>query len=304
MPLPEAVTMKSWENLKGSMDKISDNVRQILFVRNDLEMMQGQMDQQEILWNSAEKMLAEENKKLDAQLHSMKSQIQADSTLEYKVRQLEATLQEIKTEEAAAKDRLDKDQVRSKAMTDALRTNERALFGELAALNRTFITEEQEALNRQAQVEADGEILERKVEELKERLKRLKEKALLDEEEARAKSADLSYQIKDMKQGLAGMKSKELPKWELEDKTASLRRELRQETLVILKVQQEGTQMAAACDTERARRKEVLQKEQSMAESRLQQKDQFCNQARGQNQVLGQLLQACQYPPAAQPAQA
>jgi len=290
--------MKSWANLKGSMDKIGDQVRQILFVRNDLSMMQDDLKTQERLWADAETKLVQENAVLDTKLQALRVEIKKDATLEYQVRQLLNSLQEARAEEAAAKIRMAQDAARAANETAHYRNHERALFQQLVDLNATFNKEEQDALERQAQVEADGGILERKADELRTKLKRIKAEALLKEQEDAAKTLDLNNQILQMQQGLVRLKGQELPRWQLDQETAKLRRQLQQETLTILKVQQDGAQVAADCDAERTRRKEVLQKEKAKAEARVEQKSQFCNTVRGQNQVLSQMLQACQYPAA------
>lgn len=292
--MKEAVTMKSWANLKGSMDKISDQVRQILFVRNDLSMMQDDLTTQERLWKEAEVQMSKENVELKAKMEALKREVHSQATLQSQVRQLQASLAQARAEDAAAKKQLATDEARAAMETARLRAHEQALFADFAKLNDTIIKEEQAANERKSQVKADGTVLKRKVDELQDLLTRAQAELTLGKQQDAAKTLDMQHQIEQMKGGLARMKGEVVPRGQLDAETERLRAQLQQETLTILKVQQDGAQMQAACEAEKTRREEVSRAEQVKADDRVQQKNQYCDAVNGQNGVLSQMVAACQ----------
>jgi hypothetical protein len=292
-PMPEATTMKTWSFLKESMQKIGDQVKQIMEVRNDMAMLQQDLTLQEKLWQQAEIELNQENAKLRAELGALKKQEKEGSKVKHELLKAKQSLEEVQRQtddlnnEAAMQEKKWKMEVE---FLDARKNNVTALHKEV---NETASKEISRVNAVNLQMQKDGATLKLASEDFQDRLKNGQEKMEFEHKKSMAQEGELKRQISAMKEGLIRIQSKLRPRELFDKEDAQLKDGLQKETSDILALQSEHQQMVTECTKRMQEQDSIKCAEEAKLRSRLAEKTQFCNAIQVQNQVLKQDLMKC-----------
>merc|ERR1719469_1150283 len=83
---PEAMTMRSWAFLKGSMEKVDRQVSQIRMVNSDISSLQDDLNLQEKLWHQAEQKLRQENLQYKQQLSALQIALAGETDVDAEIK--------------------------------------------------------------------------------------------------------------------------------------------------------------------------------------------------------------------------
>merc|ERR1719265_79674 len=214
--LQQDLTMQTWSFLKESMMKISDQVRQIMTVRNDMAMLQQDLTMQEKLWKQAEIQLNQQNAKLRGEVEDLKKQVKAG----YKIKRDLVKAQQSLEEEQRRSTDLDNEasmqekkwQMEVKFLDDR-KNNVTALHRQV---NETASKEISRAEAVHLQLHKDAATLKLALGNFQDQYKTEQEQMEFDNSKAKAEQAELARQIDAMKEGLKRIQGKLRPRHEFD----------------------------------------------------------------------------------------
>lgn len=293
---PEALMVRSWSNLKGSMDKIGDQVKEIMLVRKDVAMLQEDLKTQEDLWHKGEFDLTQENANLKDIVASLRDEVEKGSGVKSELDQLHQSLKD----EAHNKDSLqwqaDQDRKHRAIELDFLTSRKKNVTEFVRELNLTATAEIHRAQEAQLLLETDAAGLRLKLKELQDRVSNLIEDRQLQRQKFDAEMSEYRRQLVDMAAGLERIRI-ELQKFssaaDLEKEIQELQAKLKAETQVVLQLQQDLQRLVTQCEQEQAGRRQTALAEQRDADRRHNEMEAFCRPVRGQKLVLEQMLAQC-----------
>jgi len=292
-PLPEATTMETWSFLKGSMSRIGDEVREIMSVRNDMAMLQKDLQSQEKMWHNAEIELKQENAKLKADLKRLESQVKQGAKIKAELMKTKQALEEEKRDH---KDLLNEAEMQAKERALELeyynkhRINQTALQKKV---NETASKEVSEAEAVQLQLHKEAATLRITINGFQDKIDNGRKEMAFEDAKSKAEQAELRKQIVSMKEGLKRIQGKLKPRSIFEQQNAQLKHELRRETDVILGLQSEYQQIVTECTKMMEQANAVKCAENAKLKTRSEEKTQFCNAVQVQHQVLQQDMSKC-----------
>lgn len=273
--------------------KISDQVRQIMTVRNDMAMLQQDLTMQEKLWKQAEIQLNQQNAKLRGEVEDLKKQVKAG----YKIKRDLVKAQQSLEEEQRRSTDLDNEasmqekkwQMEVKFLDDR-KNNVTALHRQV---NETASKEISRAEAVHLQLHKDAATLKLALGNFQDQYKTEQEQMEFDNSKAKAEQAELARQIAAMKEGLKRIQGKLRPRHEFDKEELMLKANLKKETDTIVHLQAEQQQIVTECTKEMQEQDQIKCAEEGKLRARQQEKTQFCNAVQVQNQVLRQDLAKC-----------
>eukprot|EP00928_Gymnodinium_smaydae_P074668 TRINITY_DN57698_c0_g1_i1.p1 TRINITY_DN57698_c0_g1~~TRINITY_DN57698_c0_g1_i1.p1 ORF type:complete len:386 (-),score=54.02 TRINITY_DN57698_c0_g1_i1:57-1214(-) len=293
----EAVTLESWVHLKESIASIRSQVRKILAVKDDVGMLQEDLQIQERLWHRTEHELEEENGKLKFELDSLRTQLSALGRADDEVLRLQGL---IKAEELSQRE-----VARAAAEEERQRQLERSFYSVrqsnlsaiLHSLNDTMETEVSVRHEQRLQLETDAVALNLRKTDLEDRVNRSEEELTLQRQQADAESKELKRQIKGMQDGLVRIKAQVAGTQAVTAQKVHLQRvraQVQQEVSSMVAVQQEQSQLEIECGKLRQVRAEAKCAEEKKTRKRKQEIAAYCQPVDAQLAALKQLLRECQ----------
>jgi len=299
------VAMKTWYGLKDQMAKLGDEVKEILLVRKDMSDLQQDLKSQENLWRGAEEDLSKENVALGRRVESLRQEVQRGNSIDEDVRNLERKIEEAKNAGKLAREKFETDEKQMKIKMAYFQERDEQLLQELKSVDQLARSELDKARERQVQLDESGQSLRLRVAELQDQLKDGEQQLPMLQPQDDAKARELNRQLAEMKAGFKRMKSQMKPKLEVEQDMARLEVNRKEATMEVIKVTEDQVTLAAQCEHDMNRRREVLYAEESKAQARHQEMLQLCGTAKQKNAVLKQMAVACEArftaPPATSP---
>lgn len=302
----ESMAMQPWANLKGSMDKIGQQVEQIQVVGNDINSLRSDLRAQTNLWRQAEVAMQHENDALNGQIVALRAALSAGAHAADDVSNAKRLLMDDEHRQQQLHMAQANSAKQDIAQQASLEKRKADLGVHLKELNASAYAEVQTAEHQRIELHSDAVAFKLRVHELHGRLSDSHKQLALQQNQSDMTVADLRRQLAGMHQDLVKLKAqvaagdgaeqremKELP---------DLGRELSTESAELLKFQQLHTEIATECNAKTQEREQVLGIERGQASMLRTSSLQYCNPIRMQERVLKAWLSECWG--ASQPAEA
>lgn len=286
--------MKSWTFLKESMDKIGDQVKEILSVRNDISTIQEDLKTQQQVWQQAELQLNQENAKLVAELEGVRNEVSKGASVRDEVLKLQQSVDDTKRLNQSLWSEFGQEQKRYDIEKSFLVQRKANLTSQLEEVNRTANEEVRQAEDQTLQLQTDQVALRLKVGELQDKLQSGQKELLSLQQLALQEKKDLERQLAEMHEGLVRVQEQLVPPEPLLHEKAMLEAQLQQETAGLIKLQEAFNQVDLDHKAKMQARQMVLGSEKGKAETRRTEAVQFCQPVHAQNEVLQRSLEECQ----------
>jgi len=255
--------------------------------------LQQDLKAQEKMWRGAEEDLSKENVALGHRVESLRQKVQQGNSLDEEVRELERKIEEAQNAGKLAREKFEADEKQMKIKMEYFQERDQQLLQELKNVDDLARSEIDKAREKQAQLDEAGQSLRLRKAELEDQLKDGKQQLPMLKQQDAAKIRELNRQLAEMQAGFKRMKSQMKPKLEVEQDMARLEVNRKEATMEVIKVKEDQVALAAQCEHDLNRRREVLYAEESKAQARHQEMLQLCGAAKQKNDVLKQMAAAC-----------
>jgi len=292
----DVVTVQTWSFLKDSMEKIRNEVKEIMSIRDDVGMLQNDLKSQEGMWRTAEKNLQDENAALQKQAEELKLQVQAGEGIRAEVQGLKIQIAEAKQNSDASWNEAHHEHDQMMFEQKFYGERREKLVQMMKDLNSTIADEVAKAHEKQLQLETDGVALKVKAGELQDRVNNGAKELMLQEDKASAKTLDLQRQISGMHDGMSRVQNDMAGKGAILAAKGELQRmkvQLNQEISSMVTVKEEQGHVVAQCTKERNARHSALIAEQAKAQRREREMQELCQPVNGQLMALKEMFSHC-----------
>lgn len=301
---PEAVTMKTWVNLKESIEMIRGEVINLLSVKDEVAHLQSDLKTQEEVWHTAETDLTKDNAELIERAAALRAELRAkyNGSLWEEVQALGKQVEEEKRmgqSHAQEAEHDKKQEALERSFYQERRDNISAM---LRQFNSSVDVEVQAAHQKQLQLETDAVALALKSSELGDRLTGGAEELARRTQVAAVEALELQRQLGSMRDGMARVEASlhnSLAVNTSMTELGHLQAELKDEVATMVTVQQEQARLDAQCARLRTERSDAMCAEKRKAEKRQHEANTLCSTVRGQVASLHQMLAECELPAAA-----
>lgn len=294
----DAVTMNSWAYLKESMEKVHDQVSDIMLVRNDIDSIRGDLKKQLDIWHEAELELNQENQRLQYELKRQEAEYHSlNDPLEILHDKLQVGIADEKRHAFGLQQELVQQGKEIWVEHSLLSVRSKNLTTRLESVGYQAVFDNQKVHDRELQLMTDGAALTLKGTELKDRLVDGQKELVLDQIAVKHEWSSLAQQTVDMHLGLERLKQHiYASKGEVDGNgqlKASLQAQLQTSTQELLQLQQEHNQAFMLCARDVQELQQVVQVEEARYASRRQEAFQLCNPVQQQHSVLLQWISQC-----------
>lgn len=294
---PAALTMKTWASLKEAIDSIGSEVQEVLLVRNDLAMLQGDLRDQEATWHRAEEDLVRQIEGLQGRAQALKSEVTDGFPIGNEVKALQRQVDAERERAKTSKKLFDHEVMLADLEEKELWTRREELKVKFVQARSSAVTN-MDAARREEADEAEFEAaLQREVARLQDRAADEETALTAEKNVASERNEGLRRDIEDAKSQLQHLEARLLPPAQLQAQVAAMRAQVELEVRALAEVQTAKEQVAAECDARSADVQEAWRAEKAKALRRHAEMQETCDTAEQKEALLDIIVKEACAPP-------
>jgi len=292
-PPKDAVVISTWAFLKESMEKMGNQVMQLLAVKRDAQSIEDDLVAQKVAWQQAELEMRQENAKLQAEKEAIEVEVghisgarslwlDMRSNISYakaQVELLEETRQREETHRVSERASLQQRQRDVKLATDKLEA--------------TMLKERQQAWYEAKSLQDDAKVMNHKIANMKKTIEQLTQQERTQQIIAETELKGLAWRLGKLNASRTGFRKKLEPAWVPKQQLKDLQDKLQADTKELLTLQNTENTHQIKCQSSTLAGQNALKAKRASLAARSTDLRQICDRSHGIQEVLTHEVAAC-----------